>query len=85
MWEISTLSGARCDGGPISKLRGFSAKLLEREALHKQGSLVARDDDRLMSAQTVEEINGHCRLVSVPFHLPALLSSVSVLCRQALL
>lgn len=72
-------------GVPSASLRGFSAKLLEREALHKQGSLFERDKDQLMSAQAVEEIYGHCHLVSVPFHLLALLTLVSVLLRQALL
>lgn len=66
-------------GVPSASLRGFSAKLLEREALHKQGSLFECDKDQLMSAQAVEEIYGHCHLVSVPFHLPSLLTLVSVL------
>lgn len=66
------------------KFQGFSAELLEREALHNQDSLVASGEDQLMSAQAVEESYGHCHLVSVPFHLPSLLTLVSVLFRQAL-
>lgn len=67
--------------GLISKLRLvlFSAKPLEREALWNQVSLLANDRDQFTLAQAVEGVYCHCHLVSGPFHLSALLSSVSLL------